>query len=67
MQENIFAFEIDGRRCELYVYSHCPTHWAASATDDNGSLGKAIHLKKARYRTMEEAAERAIRHFRGYE
>ena len=59
----VYEFTIGNRKCEVFVWNHCPTHWGASATD-NGAIGKAIHLKKVRYRTEEEVAKRAIEHFR---
>ena len=65
MQENLFVCQIDYRSCEVYVWSHCPTHWGANATEDEGGrIGPDIHLKKSRYRTMAEASERAIEVFR---
>ena len=60
-QNHLFAFEIDGRKCEVYVWSHDPTYWGASAGDNDGWIGiPPVHLKKARYATMGEVAERAI-------
>ncbi len=59
----VYSFELAGRRCEVYVWNHCPSHWGVSATDDDGSLGPCIHLRKERYPSAAEAAERAIAHF----
>ena len=55
-QEHLFAFELDGRKCEVYVWSHNEEYWGAGATDKDGAMGKDIHLKKARYSTMKNAA-----------
>ena len=60
----IFGFTIEGRRHEVFVWSHDDTYWGVNAANDDGGLGY-IHLHKDRYPTEQEAAERAIAHFGG--
>ena len=64
-QEHLFGIDLDGMRCEVYVWSHDTSYWGASAGNNDGWIGiPPVHLRKARYPTMKEAAKRAIEHFR---
>ena len=63
-QHHLFAFELSGRYCEVYVYRLNEEYWQASATDNDGGLGPCIQLRRARYTTLQDAGERAIDHFR---
>ena len=66
LHDHLFAFEIDGRKCEVYVWNHNDKYWGASASDNDGWIGiPPVHLKKDRYPTLKEAAVRAIEHFKG--
>ncbi|MBK34140.1 MAG: hypothetical protein CME26_01255 [Gemmatimonadetes bacterium] len=62
--EGVYTFRIDDEECQVTVSNYCATHWEVYATNVDGVIGEPVHLKKTRYRTKSEAAERAIRHFR---
>ena len=63
VMRDVYTIEIDGQPVEVHVWAHDEIHWCACAIGNNGRAAPSIRLKRERYRTMEEAAERAIKHF----
>ena len=64
-QKHLFAFETDGRKCEVYIWSHDDSYWGASASDNVGWIGiPPVHLKKNRHRNDGRGGRWAIEHHR---